>query len=138
MEFEHEGDSYLLTGFYEEADGSINIAKTLGKYAKEVTYFHERQHRKCHQEKCKCWKKGTNYLAEYHAYRAELRDVAKRKNRRLAGAYLQQIEESQRIHATDPKFYSDNVKALNRVMRTAAFRDFLQWYDKWPLTAQGE
>jgi len=128
MEFAYLNDSYVLSGFYEEADGSINIAKNLGKYESEVVYIHEAQHRKCHLSKCKCWNRGTNYLAEYHAYQAELREVFGRRNRMLATAWLKSTKESVLIHEADPKFYRDNARALNRVMRTGAYKDFLQWY----------
>lgn len=130
MEFEYLNDSCRVAGYYEQADGSINIAKGVGKYEAECIYYHERQHRKCHLSKCKCWGRISDYLSEYHAYRAELRDVAGRRNRPLATAYLKAINESLvKFEADpDPKIWLTHKRALTRVMRTEAYRNFLQWY----------
>ena len=126
MKFEHEQDSHKVSGLYDDSDGSILIAKNLGKYEAECVYYHERQHRKCHQEKCKCWGKSTNYLAELHAYKAELRDVIRANDRRLTKAYFKQITAAIAIYEADPKYYRDNYKALKRVMGTKEFKDFVK------------
>lgn len=126
MKLEHEEVTHRFDGYYDDADDSINIASKLGKYEAECVYLHERQHQKCFKAKCKCWGLNTDFLCEYHAYRAEFHDIVKRKNKHLANAYIRQLKRDVTKFKADPKFWRDHIKALNKLMHTKAFKAFIK------------
>jgi len=75
--FSFKPNKSKISGFFDEDDGQIYIDKKLGKIKKEIVYQHENQHRKCFNSDCKCYKKDTDFLCEYHAMRAEFNFIAK-------------------------------------------------------------
>jgi hypothetical protein len=81
MKFEYIGNCILfkykpnkskIDGFFDRTDGHIYIQKSLDKYTKEITYQHEKQHKKCFKTKCFCWTQESDFWGEYHAFKAEL------------------------------------------------------------------
>ena len=130
MKLEHQAGSTRFDGFYEDTDGTIHIAAGLGPLEAECVFFHERQHRTCHQTGCSCWGRKTDYLAEKHAYAGELRDVIRRKSPALAKAYFKQIERSLVKFKADRKQWAIHNRALRMIIRSQEFRSLTAWYHK--------
>lgn len=130
MRFEHIHDKKCahISGYYDDADGVVYLSDGLGTYECEAVYYHERQHRICHQTGCKCWGKKSSFLSEYHAYRAEARDVFAKRNRKLARAFLYKLKEDVKKYNRRSTIWRDNKLAMEYMMRTNLFHEFLRWY----------
>jgi hypothetical protein len=132
MHFEHEGNCILFTflpdpdrreAYYDEDDGNIYIRKSLGKYGREVAYFHEAVHRQCHSTDCWCWKRNNDFWLEYHAYKGELLKVSTSGSKLIVRAYRKQVARTLKKAKDNPKVWGVHEKALRRVMRTKRYKE---------------
>jgi len=142
MVYEHPGNSIIfsfkpnkseVSAFFDADDGEIYIDKKLGKINREIVYQHENQHRKCFKSKCKCWKKKTEFLCEYHAMRAEFNFVAKN------GLLVQKMYFKITIDALNKylknmnkiKSWKAHYQALRKVCKLKQFRFLAQKLGFW-------
>jgi uncharacterized protein YqfB (UPF0267 family) len=126
MKFEHESDPCVVgvDGLYCETEDTIYLSNTLSKMQKEITYFHERQHRICAKKKCACMRDGrtSDYLAEFHAYRGEMLCVLSSGDAKLMKAYLSLVVRMVKKAEKNPKTWQHHKRAMNRVMKMKEFK----------------
>ena len=111
-----------IAGYYDPDDGNIYIRTGLSKYRQLLIYVHERQHKKCHDEKCSCWSRGT-FHSEYHAYRAELDYVIERESPRLWKLYFRNVMADIIKQSSDLKLWGGHRRAILKVCRLKRFQE---------------
>jgi len=130
MKLLHRGNCVLVkytpnqdeaSGLFDEVNGRIYISSKLPPLQRECIYYHELTHKECYESKCKCWD-TSDYLLEYHAMRGELHKVLARNSIALNRAYLKTVETTLAKCARDPKLWRAHGLAMNKLMRTKAFK----------------
>ena len=121
--FRYRPNKSNIFGFFDEDDGQIYINEDLGKTHREFVYVHESQHRTCYKVGCKCWNKKTEFLCEYHAFRAEFRFALNKNSRRYWTAYFKGvIMELDKFRSNKVRSWRAHFKALSKVCRFKQFQ----------------
>lgn len=135
MKLEHRDNCILFTynpnpskvfGFFDEGDGKIYISSKLGLLARECVYYHEQSHKECFDKKCKCWSRKTDYLCEFHAMQGEFQKIKASGSLRMKKAYFEQVKAAVKKYKKQSKVYVHHLRAIARLMRTKAFREFMK------------
>lgn len=113
-------DPKLEIGWYEDDTGLIYISSKLSEVDREIVYFHERQHKKCHQGRCHCWNRKTDFWSEYHAMKAEFEDCVKLGPKFLR-RYKLLFKRSFETYRSDKKLWDSHYRAAMKLMRLKAF-----------------
>ena len=131
MKFQHKGNCVLFRfwpdvgeagGWFDEENQKIYIAKRLNPYQREVLYFHERAHKECFLNGCKCW--GRKYLCEYHAMREELKSTILSNNIDLCKAYHENTGTFIERCQEDPEVWKTHMAAFNKIRKTKMYKIF--------------
>lgn len=117
----HKGDNL---GYFDPGDNNIYISKKLSLSKRECIYLHEKAHQEHYKEKCWCWDMSSDFWAEYHAMKEELLQVKARGGLLLKQAYLRLVKRTLTRAKENPKTWGVHGKAMKRVMKTKAFKEF--------------
>lgn len=120
-----------INGFFEGDDGYVYINKDLDKISRELVYAHESQHRACFLNKCKCWKPKSDFLCEYHAFRAEFNFVLKKNTPKNWKHYFNfTIKDLIKFskNGKNIKNWKEHFQALAKVCRLKDFQRFAKKY----------
>ncbi len=126
--FRHTPDRSKIGGYFDEDDGHIYINGRASKVRQSLIIAHESQHKKCFDTKCKCWNSRNVYWCEYHAFRAELKYVAKKDKVRLWQAYFRSVINDLRKFQSKETAYPQHFQALVKVCRLRLFGLYAQKY----------
>jgi len=118
-----------VKGFFDSDWNRVYINKKLGKIKREIVYAHESQHQKCFQSKCKCYDLNSDFLSEYHAFRAEFRFLQEKDNVRYWRIYFAGVIDDLTRYVTLP--WKAHFKALSKVCRLEDFKKFAKEFDYW-------
>ena len=129
--FRYYPDRYKLRGFYDSDNGEVHINKAIPKIVRELTFAHENQHKICHQGKCSCWNKDTEFWCEYHAFRAEFEFILSKNSNKYWIAYFESVVyDLKKYKRTNhkPKSWPDHFRALAKICRTKEFASYARGY----------
>jgi hypothetical protein len=132
--FRYRPNKSKIDGLFDEEDRNIYINEDLGKICREFVYIHEAEHKRCFENKLKCWE--NLFWCEYYAFRAELNFVLEKDNSRYWHKYFTVTIKSLikfKTNANNIKGWEEHFKALRKVCRLKDFKKFAKKYKYWKL-----
>lgn len=127
IEFTFDPNPVEIDGWFDEDDGRVYIRADLDFTIQQLIYAHEDQHRKCFNSKCKCWKKKSDFLAEYHAFKAEFK-CARLKDTIWKQYFANVIRELRKYRRHWKEHGREHFQALAKLCRTKKFREYAKKY----------
>jgi hypothetical protein len=113
------------SGWYDDKNDCIYISESLSEIDRETVYFHEKKHRECCLGECFCWKKKTDYHAEYHAMKYELEECVK-SGIEYVERYKYCFEKTLLEYGNDQMVWGAHYKAAKRVKKLKLYRDAIE------------
>ena len=130
--FKYSPNKSKIEGMFDEEDGNIYVDADLPDCGRKLVYAHESQHRTCFYNKCTCYKSGSLFRIEYHAFLAELIFVVKENKDGLWKYYFKGIQK-ELIKFNNPSIegWIAHFKALRKVCKLKVFIQNAKKYRCW-------
>lgn len=132
IEFQYDPNPSGIKGFYDEdVPGYIYIREDLSFITRNIVITHESQHARCHETKCSCFDLPSDFLREYHAFRAEFNYMySKRRIWMCWNVYLKNILADLKRYRGN-KVWLGHYKALAKVCRLKQFKEYAEGYESF-------